>query len=65
MMGLLIATIVAALLTINSSIREYLQLPEVTMVGDKCVSVANYKNGEAYTCADLGTILRNFRVKKS
>lgn len=64
-MALLISVIVSALLVINSTVRDYLQQPEVTMVDGKCVSVASYKNGEAYTCADLNTILRNYRVKKS
>ena len=64
-MGILIALIVTALLAINSAVKDYLQLPIVTMAGDKCVSVASVKNGEAFTCGDVGTILRNYRTSKS
>lgn len=65
-MALLIGVIAAALITINTSVLEYLQLPKVTMsADDKCVSVANYKNGEAFNCGDVGTILRNYRVHKN
>lgn len=63
-MALLIGIIAAALITINMMAREYLLLP-VVMVDrdDKCASVVNYKNGDAYTCADVGVILRNYRKK--
>ena len=64
-MGILIALIVTALLAINSSVRDYLQLPIVTMADGKCVSVASVKNGEAFTCGDVGTILRNYRTSKN
>lgn len=62
-MAITIGVIASAIITINTGIMEYLQLPVVTMVDDKCVLVANYKNGEAYTCNDVGTILRKYRVK--
>ena len=64
-MALLIGVIAGALITINTGVKEYLQLPLVTTADDKCVSVVNYKNGEAFTCSDVGTILRNYRVKKN
>lgn len=64
-MALLIGVIAGALITINNGVKEYLQLPLVTTADDKCVSVVNYKNGEAFTCSDVGTILRNYRVKKN
>ena len=62
-MAITIGVIASAIITINTGIMEYLQLPVVTMVDDKCVLVANYKNSEAYTCNDVGTILRKYRVK--
>ena len=65
LMSLLIGVIGAALVIINTTAMEYLQLPEVTNGQDgKCASVANYKNGEAFTCGDVGTILRKYRIKK-
>lgn len=66
LMSILISILVTALLVINTSIKEYLQLPIVTMATDgKCAAVSNFKNGEAFTCNDVGTILRNYRVKTS
>lgn len=63
-MALLIGIIAAALITINIMVREYLLLPTVLVDrDDKCASVVNYKNGDAYTCADVGVILRNYRKK--
>lgn len=64
-MAIMIGVIAGGLITINTAVKEYLQLPMVTMASDKCVTVANYKNGEAYTCTDVGTVLRNFRIKKN
>lgn len=53
-----------AVVIINTSVKEYFGLPVVIQSSDeKCVSVANYKNGDNYTCADVGSILRNYRVK--
>lgn len=63
-MAILIGIIAAALITINIMVREYLLLPTVIVDReDKCASVINYKNGDAYTCSDVGIILRNFRKK--
>ena len=65
-MAIIVGVIASALIVINTSVKEYLQLPLVTTTADdKCVTVSNFKNGETYTCADVGTILRNYRVKKS
>jgi hypothetical protein len=65
-MAVLVGVIAAALITINTTVRDYLQLPVVTMASDdKCVAVANYRNGETFTCSDVGTVLRNYRVKKN
>jgi hypothetical protein len=64
-MSVLVGIIAGALITINICIREYLQLPLVTFSGDKCVAVSNFKNGEAFGCSDVGTILRNYRVKSN
>jgi hypothetical protein len=62
-MGLLVGVTAGGLNIINTSVKEYLQLPVVTMSDDKCVSVANFKNGDAFACSDVGTILRNYRTK--
>jgi hypothetical protein len=63
-MSILIGIIAAALITINIMTKDYLMLPTVIVDrDDKCASVVNYKNGDAYTCADVGTILRHFRKK--
>lgn len=63
-MAILIGIISAGLITINIMVKEYLLLPTVVVDReDKCASVVNYKNGDAYTCADVGIILRNFRKK--
>jgi hypothetical protein len=65
-MAILTGVIAAAAIVINTSVKEYLQLPIVTLTADdKCVTVSNFKNGEAYTCSDVSTILRNYRVKKN
>ena len=65
-MAIMVGVIASALIVINTSVKEYLQLPLVTTTtDDKCVTVSNFRNGEAYTCSDVGTILRNYRVQKS
>ena len=65
-MALMVGVISAALVMINTSVKEYFQLPEVTMTSDdKCVTVSNFKNGETYTCGDVGNILRNYRIKRT
>jgi hypothetical protein len=64
-MAVLTGVVAAAIVIINIRINEYLQLPEVDFNSDgQCVSVANYQNGEAYQCTDVGLVLRNYRVKK-
>ena len=63
-MAILVGIIASALIMINTSVKEYLQLPLVMMTDDKCVTVSNFKNGEAFTCGDVGNILRNYRTKK-
>lgn len=65
-MAIVIGVIASALVVINTSVKEYLQLPVVTTTtDDKCVTVSNFKNGETYTCSDVGTILRNYRITKT
>lgn len=65
-MAVLTGIIAAALSVINTSVKEYLQLPVVNVSSDdKCVSVSSFKNSEAFTCADVGTILRNYRTSKN
>lgn len=64
-MSILVGIIASAIVIINSTVMDYLSLPVMTVTqDDQCVSVASYKNGEAYTCADRGGILRNYRVKR-
>lgn len=63
-MAILTGIIGASIVCINISLKEYLQSPVVNMTKDEaCVSVVNYKNGDAYTCNDVGVILRNYRKK--
>jgi len=62
MMAITTGIIAAALITINIMAKEYLLLPVVvTDREDKCANVINYRNGDAYTCADVGIVLRSFR----
>lgn len=64
LMSILTGAIAAALVVINIRVNEYLQLPEVSVDGaGQCLAVANYRNGEAFQCSDVGTVLRNFRIK--
>lgn len=64
MMAILTGVIGGAVVLINMHVKEYLQTPVVVMTKDEvCTSVNNYKNGEAYTCNDVGVILRNYRKK--
>ncbi len=64
MMALLVGVISSAITTINMSVKEYLLLPEVVMTKEgKCGAVINYRNGDAFNCADVGVILRNHRTK--
>jgi hypothetical protein len=64
MMAITTGVIAAALITINIMAKEYLLLPVVVTDRDsKCASVVNYRNGDAYTCADVGIILRTYRTK--
>lgn len=60
-MAFLTGVIGAALVVINMSVKEYLQLPIVVYENDKCVSVVSYQNGEAFTCEDVDIILRKYR----
>lgn len=61
--AIVIGVIAAGLVTINNKVDTYLQLPVVTKSSDgKCQSVLNFKNGDAFTCNDVGTILRRYRT---
>lgn len=63
--AILIGLISGAVSTINSQVMEHLQLPLVIMGADgKCAAVENFKNGDAYTCNDIGGVLRKYRTKK-
>ena len=65
-LAFLVSVIAVALGQINSAVIEYLQLPQVYVDdGGKCTKVVNYKNGEAYMCSDVGTILRKYRTVKN
>lgn len=63
-MSILISVLVSSISIINTTYTEYRQLPLVNLsTAGQCINVANFKNGEAYSCADVGTILRNYRTK--
>ena len=63
--SILAAILTASLIVINTAVTNYFEQPSVLLSGDgKCVSVTNYKNGEAYTCNDVGVLLRNYKIKK-
>lgn len=64
--AILVAVLTASLVTINTAVKKYFELPVVTFSEDgKCATVSNYKNGEAYTCSDVGVVLRNYRLKNN
>lgn len=63
-MAILTGIIGAALVIINTSVKEYLQLPIVVYQADKCESVVSYQNGEAFTCEDVDIILRKYRKEQ-
>lgn len=64
LMAILTGIVAGALVNINMLTKEYLQTPVVTMSKDeKCISVVNYRNGDAFTCNDVGVILRTYRKK--
>jgi hypothetical protein len=63
-MSILIGIIASSGIIINMRVKEFYQLPEVTTSDGKCVNVASFNNGEAYTCADVDVTLRNYRIKK-
>jgi hypothetical protein len=64
-MAIIVGVISAALITINTAVQEYLQLPMVHMSKDgQCTVVSNYKNGDAFTCNDVDVILRKYRTTK-
>jgi hypothetical protein len=63
--AVLAAVLSASLIVINTAVNNYFEQPVVLLTSDgKCVSVTNFKNGESYTCNDIGMLLRNYRVKK-
>lgn len=63
LMAVLTGVIGGALVMINTAAMEYLQLPIVTYSEGKCASVANFKNGDAFTCAEVDVTLRHYRKK--
>ena len=65
MMAIIVGVISAALITINTAVQEYLQLPMVRFSSDgQCAVVSNYKNGDAFTCSDVDVVLRKYRAAK-
>jgi len=63
-MAITVGVIAAALVTINMVAKEYLLLPVViTDREGRCTNVVNYRNGDAYACADVEVTLRNFRKR--
>lgn len=64
LMAILTGVVAGGLVTINIFVKDYYQTPEVVMSKDEqCINVLNYKNGDAYTCTDVGVILRSYRKK--
>lgn len=64
LMACLTGVVSAGIVIINIRLNEYQQLPEVHFNSTgSCVSVSNYRNGDAYQCGDVDVILRNYRVK--
>lgn len=62
--SILISVIVFCLLTINSLVSDFFQLPIVITTKDKqCVTVTNIKNGDNFNCSDVDIVLKNYRVK--
>jgi hypothetical protein len=58
-----IATLTAVSAAFMITLVNYLDLPEVYVGPDgACVKVVNFKNGDAYTCADKDVILRKYHV---
>ena len=65
LMAIVTGVISASVIMINSHAMEYLQLPIVQQdTAGACVNVLSFKNGEVYTCDDVDTILRKYRIKK-
>lgn len=62
LMALLTGAVGGALGTINTLTREYFLLPQVVIGAAGCANVVSFKNGEAYTCNDVGTVLRKYRT---
>jgi type IV secretory pathway TrbF-like protein len=57
--------IISSLLTISFTIwykREMLPIVQVDQLG-QCISVVNVENGHAFTCNDLGVVLRQYRTQ--
>ena len=62
-MAMLVSITTMALSSINNTVKEYLQLPIVEQSADgKCIAVQNFKNGDAFTCTDVGVVLRIYRT---
>ncbi len=65
MMAMITGVISASIIMINSHAMKYWQLPIVQQDNSgACVNVLSFKNGEIYTCGDVDTILRKYRIKK-
>lgn len=63
MSSLMVGVAAAAIIMINMFVMEYLQLPIVHMSNNNCSLVSNFRNGDAFTCADVDVILRKYRVE--
>lgn len=62
-LSILISIISSALIVINIYVKDYLLLPVVMPSAENCIVVKNFRNGDAYTCNDVGSILRKYRIK--
>ena len=61
--SLAIGLIAASIGVINSGIKEHLEMPIVYQSADgACRSVANFRNGDAFTSQDINVTLRKFRT---
>lgn len=60
---LLMSTVTAILVSINTWYLDTRLLPEVHVDGaGQCLHVVNFENGHAFNCQDVNVILRRYRT---
>ena len=65
MLALLIG-LTSSLVTISFNLwqqRELLPVVQVDQLG-QCIAVVNMENGHAFTCNDIGVVLRQYRTQR-